>query len=156
MGTGAGGKARESRHEEAAPIAEWNPNIPVPVDRGGYERLGLGPVLPQTMDSYTGMQRPFHANYGPSMGATTLSGQAPGAGTAFEGPQAGERKPLLPPNEIKGKGAKKGKEQGPPAAAFEPNLNYYVTQALDRLFGQDEASRGAQTQQYYATNPWPY
>ena len=89
---------------------------------------------------------------------TALSGQLPGAGSAFEAPSSAGRKLQKPPAEVKGKGKseKKGKEQGPPAAAFEPNLNYYVTQALDRLFGQDEASRGAQYQQYYATNPWPY
>jgi len=32
---------------------------------------------------------------------------------------------------------------------FEGNLNYYVTQMLDRLTGQDEAERGRKTQQYY-------
>ncbi len=157
----AGYEAGRRRDERAAgPLPNWNPNIPVPVDRGGYEQLGLGPVLPQTMESYTGMRTPFR-NYGPEMppaGATALSGQAPGAGTAFEAPSSAGRKLQMPPAEVKGKGKseKKGKEQGPPMPAFEPNLNYYVTQALDRLFGQNEAQRGAEYQQYYATNPWPY
>lgn len=40
--------------------------------------------------------------------------------------------------------------------AWEGNLNYYVTQALDRLTGQDEAGAGRRYQEYYATHPWPY
>lgn len=146
-GGGLGFMAGRRREEQGlGPLPGWNPNIP----RSGMATPGMGemyPVMPMGA-------APMAAA---PMGATALSGQAPGAGTAFEGtPQAGGRKPLLPPSEVKGKGAKKGKEQGPPMPAFDPNLNYYVTQALDRLFGQDEASRGAQTQQYYATNPWPY
>lgn len=84
-------------------------------------------------------------------GATALSGQAPGAGTAFEAP-ATRQTATDKSAGAKGKtaGAKKGKEQGPPMpAAFDPNLNYYVTQALDRLFGGGEAERGRQYQQYY-------
>jgi hypothetical protein len=42
------------------------------------------------------------------------------------------------------------------AGQFEPNLNYQFTAALDALFGQREAKRGRNTQEYYATNPWPY
>ena len=42
------------------------------------------------------------------------------------------------------------------ADQFEPNLNFNFTAALDALFGQGEAQRGRETQQYYATNPWPY
>ena len=42
----------------------------------------------------------------------------------------------------------------PPAAeqGWEPNLNYLVTSALDRLFGQNEAERGRAFQQYYERN----
>jgi hypothetical protein len=42
------------------------------------------------------------------------------------------------------------------AGQFEHNLNYQFTAALDALFGQREAKRGRNTQEYYATNPWPY
>lgn len=134
VGGGAGYMA--GRGGEMGPLPAFNPNIPA--SGGGMTMGQMYPVMP--------------------MGATALSGQAPGAGTAFEGrPEAPRGKSQLPPMEVKGKAGKKGKEQGPPAAAqFEPNLNYYVTQALDRLFGQNEAERGAQYQQYYATNPWPY
>ena len=34
-------------------------------------------------------------------------------------------------------------------APFDPNLNYLVTQALDRLLGGSEAERGRQFQRYY-------
>lgn len=128
------------RGGEAGPLPGFRPNIP----RSEMRTPGMGemyPVMPMA-------EAP--------MGATPLSGQAPGAGTAFEGtPRTSSSKLQMPPAEVKGK-SKKGKEQGPPMPAFEPNLNYYVTQALDRLFGQNEAQRGAQYEQYYATNPWPY
>lgn len=42
------------------------------------------------------------------------------------------------------------------ADQFEPNLNFNFTAALDALFGQGEAERGRNTQEYYATHPWPY
>lgn len=138
IGGGAGYMA--GRGGEMGALPEFNPNIP----RSAMGTPGMGemyPVMPMTAVP---------------MGATALSGQAPGAGAAFEGtPRAERRKPQLPPMDVKGK-SKKGKEQAAPAAAFEPNMNYYVTQALDRLFGQNEAQRGAEYQQYYAKNPWPY
>lgn len=51
----------------------------------------------------------------------------------------------------KGKSKAQGRMQGPPISeqAFDPNLNYLVTQALDQLLGQNEAERGRQYQQYY-------
>jgi len=50
---------------------------------------------------------------------------------------------------------KKPAEMSPQQAAeFEGNLNYYVTQMLDRLTGQNEAERGRQYQQYYERNPY--
>jgi hypothetical protein len=39
---------------------------------------------------------------------------------------------------------------------WEGNLNYLVTSLIDRISGQGEAERGRNTQEYYATNPWPY
>lgn len=40
-----------------------------------------------------------------------------------------------------------------PNAAWQGNLNYHVTRALDALFGQNEAERGRQAQQYYEQYP---
>ena len=138
LGGGAGYMA--GRGGEMGALPEFNPNIP----RSGIGTPGIGemyPVMPMASAP---------------IGATALSGQAPGAGASFDGtPRSERRKAQLPPMDVKGKG-KKGKEQGHLAAAFEPNLNYYVTQALDRMFGQNEAQRGAEYQQYYAKNPWPY
>jgi len=128
IGGGAGYMA--GRGQEAGPLPAFNPNIP----QSGMRTPGMSEFYPV-------MPLPVAA----PMGATALSGQAPGADTAFEGTPRG--KAQLPPMEVKGKGEKKGKKE--PAAAFEPNLNYYVTQALDRLFGQNEAERGRQYQQYY-------
>lgn len=120
------------RGGEMGTLPAFNPNIPA--GAGGPTMGQMYPVMP--------------------MGATALSGQAPGAGTAFEAPSAPASQAATPSGEKKATGSKKagkkGAEQGPPMpVAFEPNLNYYVTQALDRLFGQNEAERGRQYQQYY-------
>lgn len=130
IGGGAGYMAgRGGEQPGIGALPAFNPNIPV--SGGGMTMGQMYPVMP--------------------MGATALSGQAPGAGTAFEGtPAASRGKAQLPAMNVKGKAGKKGKEQAQPTEAqFEPNLNYYVTQALDRLFGQNEAERGRQFQQYY-------
>lgn len=137
IGGGAGYMA--GRGGEMGPLPAFNPNIPA--GAGGPTMGQMYPVMP--------------------MGATALSGQAPGPGSAFEAPPAPATQTAAPSGEKKATGSKKagkkGAEQGPPMpAAFEPNLNYYVTQALDRLFGQGEAERGRQYEQYYATQPWPY
>jgi hypothetical protein len=38
--------------------------------------------------------------------------------------------------------------------AWEGNLNYHVTRAIDALLGQNEAERGRMAQQYYEQNPY--
>lgn len=47
-------------------------------------------------------------------------------------------------------------ELSQPQGQFEGNFNYDVTRAIDALLGQDEANRGKDYQNYYATHPWPY
>ena len=102
-------------------------------------------------------------------GASALSGQAPGAGSAFEGPRAQGRAPSRAPGRVlpkgrsmgrgsKGKGVpmpprREGEGGAAPAGAFEPNLNYLITAAIDRMLGQREAERGREFQQYYERNP---
>jgi hypothetical protein len=96
--------------------------------------------------------------FGPR-GASVLSGQAPGAGTAFEAPKSAQRAPA----KAKGGAAKSGtkgksvplppRREQEAAAGFEPNFNYLVTAAIDRLLGQREAERGREFQQYYERNP---
>jgi len=60
--------------------------------------------------------------------------------------------PARQPSAAKSAAKGKGRTQGPPMPqeeAFDPNLNYLVTEALDRILGQREAERGRQFQQYY-------
>lgn len=129
----------------------FNPDIPIPSDRGVYSKAGLGPVLPQTMESYSGIQ-PTYRNpftYGPPSGATALSGQPPSAGTAFETPRRTTTK-SKPKSASRLQEARAG---GAGEAEFEPNFNYLVTAAIDRLLGQREAEQGREYQQYYERNP---
>jgi hypothetical protein len=126
--------------------------------RGGEPRAEL-PV----MDVYA--HRGPHAygpemprNYGPEMSLMSLPNN-PMQGSAGGATLRSENMPMSPAEArtSKSKGGKKGeKAASQQQAQFEGNLNYYVTQALDRLFGQGEAERGRQYQEYYATNPWPY
>jgi len=54
-------------------------------------------------------------------------------------------KATLPPVTVGGRKAKSQAAQT--QQGFEPNLNYYVTKALDNMFGTNEAERGRQYQQ---------
>lgn len=80
------------------------------------------------------------------LGAMEAAPVAP-APKATKAPKAGKKAAPTPP--------KKPAEMSPQQAAeFEGNLNYYVTQMLDRLTGQNEAERGREYQQYYERNPY--
>lgn len=91
----------------------------------------------------------------------------------LESAPMGERAPAetrgprqLPPMEAGGRGKGRKKAEGQrelpgasiamPQGQFDPNLNYYVTQALDRLFGQGEAERGRQYQEQMARQGYYY
>jgi len=43
-----------------------------------------------------------------------------------------------------------------PQDDWQGNFNYDVTRMIDALVGQNEAQRGREYQEYYATHPWPY
>lgn len=151
-----GERETKAQADEQPVDLTFNPDIPIPSDRGVYSKAGLGPVLPQTMESYSGIQ-PTYRNpftYGPPSGATALSGQPPGAGTAFEAPRrtTTKSKPKSAPRRQEARAGGAGE------AEFEPNFNYLVTQAIDNLLGRKkpESERGRQFQEYYATHPWPY
>jgi len=138
----------------------------------GMGTLGMMPILSedqQRRDRFTlppmhigrnyGPPIPNERNYGPPMPEERNYGPP----MPEEAPVAPGRsaRPVLPRQDVKSKGKRKatGEPMQLPGAQgdqFEPNLNYYVTQAIDRLLGQDEANRGKDYQQYYATNPWPY
>lgn len=86
--------------------------------------------------------------FGPR-GVSVLSGQPPSAGTAFEAPRrtTTKSKPKSAPR------LQEARAGGAGEAEFEPNFNYLVTAAIDRLLGQREAERGREYQQYYERNP---
>jgi len=138
----------------------------------GMGTLGMMPILsedqqrrnrftlpPMHIGRNYGPPIPYERNYGPPMPEERNYGPP----MSEEAPVAPGRsaRPVLPRQDVKSKGKRKatGEPMQLPGAQgdqFEPNLNYYVTQAIDRLMGQDEANRGKDYQQYYATNPWPY
>lgn len=70
--------------------------------------------------------------------------EAPAARGGVEaGPPARRGKQGLPPVTVG-----KGKTEAPVSRqGFEPNMNYYVTKALDNMFGTNEAERGRKYQQ---------
>ena len=74
------------------------------------------------------------------MAAPSTPRSAPGAKTA----RAGQKAAPLPPR----------RPEAAAEPAWEGNINYHVTRAIDALLGQNEAERGRMTQQYYETHPY--
>ena len=75
------------------------------------------------------------------MAAPSTPRSAPGAKTAWAGQKAAPMPPRRP-------------EMPAAEPAWEGNINYHVTRAIDALLGQNEAERGRMTQQYYEQNPY--
>lgn len=75
------------------------------------------------------------------MAAPSTPRSAPGAKTARAGQKAAPMPPRRP-------------EVSTAEPAWEGNINYHVTRAIDALLGQNEAERGRMTQQYYEQNPY--
>jgi hypothetical protein len=115
----------------------------------GREPTGARPVPQGIMEAPRGAsQLPPIDIYGQNpLGAMEAAPVAQKAAPAAKAPKGGKKATPTPPK----KPAEMTKEQ---AAEFEGNLNYYVTQMLDRLTGQNEAERGRMTQQYYERNPY--
>jgi len=74
------------------------------------------------------------------MAAPSTPRSAPGARTA----RAGQKAAPMPPR----------RPEAAAEPAWEGNINYHVTRAIDALLGQNEAERGRMTQQYYETHPY--
>lgn len=74
------------------------------------------------------------------MAAPSTPRSAPGAKTA----RAGQKTASMPPR----------RPEAAAEPAWEGNINYHVTRAIDALLGQNEAERGRMTQQYYETHPY--
>jgi hypothetical protein len=116
----------------------------------GREPTGARPVPQGIMEAPRGSaQLPPIDIYGQRipMAGMEAAPVAQKAAPAAKAPKGGKKAMPTPPK----KPAEMSKEQ---AAEFEGNLNYYVTQMLDRLTGQNEAERGRMTQQYYERNPY--
>lgn len=126
---GGAGYYAGSRREEQGALPEFRPNIPeYPYRRTMYEDL-LSRIVPE-------QRVPVSNALQGEIGADILRPAEKSAQT-------------LPPIERKVKKRTAQEPSAPTAAAqtqFEPNLNYYVTQALDRLLGQREAERGREQQ----------
>jgi hypothetical protein len=94
---------------------------------------GAQPLPP--IDIY-GRQAPMNG----VMAAQATPRSAPGAKTA----RAGQKAAPMPPR----------RPEAAAEPAWEGNINYHVTRAIDALLGQNEAERGRQYQQYYEQNPY--
>lgn len=113
------------------PLAPFNPNIPV----RDFGPRGFADMYP--------------------MEAMPVAPEAAPAETAGRG-EGRRGKQTLPPVNVRGK--KRGTQgpEMPTEGQFEPNLNYYVTQALDRLTGQNQAELGRRYQEQLARQGYYY
>jgi hypothetical protein len=82
---------------------------------------------------------------GPQGGAMAAP-QAPATRAAPATTRGGKKAAPVPP--------RRQAEAAPAEPAWEGNINYHVTRAIDALLGQNEAERGRQYQQYYEQNPY--
>jgi hypothetical protein len=116
------------------PVSQLSNNPLQPGAEGGAVMQGpVGPYIP-AMPTTTFSGTP----YDPYAAMSGLQGQAPTAAKRTPSQAKPAQKPRM------------GAEQGSPATeAFDPNFNYMVTEAIDRILGQREAERGRQYQQYY-------
>lgn len=133
----------------------------IPYGRIAATAAGLG--IPAMM-AYYGSQGQGPAAGVPAMDMARGAQPLPpidvyGRPTAATGMAAAPEAPA--PSAAKGaKGGKKAaaaqarRAEAPAEPAWEGNLNYHVTRAIDALLGQNEAERGRQYQQYYEQNPY--
>lgn len=133
----------------------------IPYGRIAATAAGLG--IPAMM-AYYGSQGQGPAAGVPAMDMARGAQPLPpidvyGRPTAATGMAAAPEAPA--PSAAKGaKGGKKAaaaqarRAEAPAEPAWEGNLNYHVTRAIDALLGQNEAERGRQYQQYYEQNSY--
>ena len=128
-GYGLGTIAGEGAEDRQGALPGWNPSIAHDVGpmgfRGMYPMNPLAAGQPEAPRPRTTQSRPAARpkNRPQSQGRPAASKQIP-----------------VPPRR-------------PQDAAWEPNINYLVTQALDRLLGQNEAEHGRRHQQYFEAHP---
>lgn len=124
--------------------------LPAMVAYDAYRRepMGAKPAPQGGMEARRGAQQlPPIDIYGQRIPMAGMEALPVAPAPKGKAPKAGKKAAPTPP--------KRPAEMSPQEAAdFEGNLNYYVTQMLDRLTGQNEAERGRMTQQYYERNPY--
>ena len=124
--------------------------LPAMVAYDAYRRepMGAKPAPQGAMEAPRGAQQlPPIDIYGQRIPMAGMEALPVAPAPRGKAPKAGKKAAPTPP--------KRPAEMSPQEAAdFEGNLNYYVTQMLDRLTGQNEAERGRMTQQYYERNPY--
>lgn len=124
--------------------------LPMMMAYDNYRRepMGARPMPQGAMEAPRGAQQlPPIDIYGQRIPMAGMEAAPVAPAPRGKAPKAGKKAAPTPP--------KRPAEMSPQEAAdFEGNLNYYVTQMLDRLTGQNEAERGRMTQQYYERNPY--
>ena len=124
--------------------------LPMMMAYDNYRRepMGARPMPQGAMEAPRGAQQlPPIDIYGQRIPMAGMEAAPVAPAPRGKAPKAGKKAEPTPP--------KRPAEMSPQQAAdFEGNLNYYVTQMLDRLTGQNEAERGRMTQQYYERNPY--
>jgi hypothetical protein len=129
IGGGLGLAAFPHSQEELGALPGWNPRL-APVspyfDRQGFQEMyPLGSLPANPLEA--GQPQPEARPVAPKRKAAKVPQQSVKA----------EREAPLPPK----------RPQEAPQSGWEPNINYLVTQALDRLLGQDQAETGRRQQQ---------
>ena len=125
-GYGLGTIAGEGAEDRQGALPGWNPSIAHDVGSMGFG--GMYPMNPLAAGQ-------------PEVPQATPAQSRPQSRPAQGRPQgrpAPAKQTPVPP-----------RRPGEAQQGWEPNINYLVTQALDRLLGQDQAEAGRRHQQYY-------
>jgi hypothetical protein len=122
--------------------------IGLPAMMAYYGSQGQGPVagVPAMDQGARGAQMlPPIDVYGRPMAGVMAAPATPAARAAPATTRGGKKAAPTPPRRP---------AEAPAEPAWEGNINYHVTRAIDALLGQNEAERGRQYQQYYEQNPY--
>ena len=122
--------------------------IGLPAMMAYYGSQGQGPVagVPAMDQGARGAQMlPPIDVYGRPMAGAMAAPATPAARAAPATTRGGKKAAPTPPRRP---------AEAPAEPAWEGNINYHVTRAIDALLGQNEAERGRQYQQYYEQNPY--
>jgi hypothetical protein len=122
--------------------------VGIPAMMAYYGSQGQGPAagVPAMDQGARGAQMlPPIDVYGRPMAGAMAAPATPAARAAPATTRGGKKAAPMPPRRA---------AEAPAEPAWEGNINYHVTRAIDALLGQNEAERGRQYQQYYEQNPY--